>query len=72
MVESFYNEQGEMESGSMMDSHFSGKAKHAGAGGNKSKSHNFKECKNANIRRNAKFERERAKEEAAIQNKYVA
>ena len=34
------------------------KPKHGGCGGKASKSHNFKEMKNANKRRNEKYERE--------------
>jgi hypothetical protein len=37
------------------DGHIAGgKSRHGGVGGKASKSTNFKECKNANIRRNAK------------------
>lgn len=43
------------------DEEHTGKAKHNGVGGKGSKSTNFKECKNANIRRNAKVERENNK-----------
>ena len=41
-----------------------GKSKQGGVGGKGSKSNNHKECKNANIRRNAKIERENNKVEA--------
>ena len=69
MVESYYNDHG--ESGSVMDSKFGGKQKHGGAGGKSSKSTNFKECKNANKRRNEKNEREIAKEEAIRHSAHV-
>ena len=45
-----------------MHSHNAGKSNHGGVGGKGSKSHNFKECKNANKRRFEKKEREAAKE----------
>lgn len=41
-----------------------GKKQHKGVGGKSSKSNNHKECKNANIRRNAKNEREENKKSA--------
>ena len=45
-----------------MHSHYTGKSKRSGVGGKASKSHNFKECKNANKRRHEKNEREAEKE----------
>ena len=48
-----------------------GKQKRGGVGGKGSKSHDFKEAKNANIRRNAKIERETAKEEAKVREAWV-
>ena len=49
-AEEFFNTDGGGEG--EMQSHYTGKTKHGGVGGKASKSHNFKECKNANIRRN--------------------
>lgn len=51
----------ESQAASMIAQFTQGKAKHGGVGGKGSKSNNFKECKNANIRRNAKNERENNK-----------
>lgn len=48
--------------GGWEDGESQSKSKHNGVGGKGSKSNNFKECKNANIRRNAKIERETNKE----------
>ena len=47
------------------DMHASGKERRGGVGGKGSKSTNFKECKNANIRRNQKKQREEDKRSAA-------
>lgn len=48
-----------------------GKKKRSGVGGKASKSTNFKECKNANIRRNAKNEREATKDEERAKQKWI-
>ena len=44
-----------------MHGKYSGKAKRGGVGGKSSKSNNFKEQKNANKRRNEKWQREQEK-----------
>ena len=49
-----------------------GGGKRGGVGGRGSKSHNFKECKNANKRRNEKFERENQKEQNIARQKHEA
>ena len=58
-------------SGNML-SKGSGKGKRGGAGGNASKSHNAVEAFQANKKRQAKYDREDAKEEAAARMKYMA
>ena len=59
-AEEFFNTDG--GGAGEMHSHYTGKSKHGGVGGKASKSHNFKESKNANKRRFEKNEREQTKE----------
>ena len=50
---------------------FSAAQKRSGCGGKGSKSHNFKEKKNANKRRNEKMTREQEKEEAMARQQWI-
>ena len=68
----FFNRGGDGGGEGEMHSHYTGKGKRGGVGGKESKSHNFKEAKNANKRRNEKTARADEKAENIVKEKWMA